>query len=66
MGVLRPSGAEDLNTRQRGVGASAHVHGFDTGPGGIVADHQSQSRSQFALAAAADAGQTTLMVVPEC
>lgn len=64
--MVRPSAAEDLNdTRQRCVGSSAHVHGFDTKPEGVDADHRSQSRSQAAQAAAADAGQTTVTVVPE-
>ena len=66
IGVVRPSGAEDLdNSRQRRVGTSAHVHGFDTEPDGIDPDHRSQSRSQAAQAAAADTGQTTVTVVPE-
>ena len=65
-GVVRPCGAEDLNdTRQCGVGASAHVNGFDTEPDGVDPDHLSQLRSQTGKAAAADAGQTTVTVVPE-
>ena len=67
VGVVGARGAEDLNdTGQQTVGPRAHVHGLDSQPNGIDANHRSHSRSHVpqATASCAGAGPQTQVVNP--